>query len=216
MSQLSEQELLARIRRGDLSALGDRLRAEQGRLFGICLRMLGNRDDAAEATQETMLKVVEHIRSFRGESGLGTWMVRIAMNQATSRLRVRARRSTLSLEQASSNGKAGGDDQASGLREQICDSREPSPSHSVQRDEQRQILHDALLKLDEPFRAVLVLRDLGQMDYQQIAQSLQLSVGTVKSRLFRARLALRKVLQEYERTTESAIPESDRPEVNAR
>src|SRR5690554_1964699 len=79
MPQPTDQQWLTRIRAGDASAMGELLAAYQGRLFNVCLRMLSNRDDAAEAAQEAMLKIVEHIGSFRGKSQLSTWMIRIAM-----------------------------------------------------------------------------------------------------------------------------------------
>lgn len=193
MPQLPEQQWLQRIRAGDASAMGELLSAYQGRLYNVCLRMLSNRDDAAEATQETLLKIVQHIASFRGKSQLSTWMIRIAMNQATTRLRQRKRRPTLSLDR-STNGAAH-EEQARSLRDGLADAREPSPSAGVEQKELRAQLQQALATLEPDFRAVLVLRDVDGMDYQQIAEVVEIPVGTVKSRLFRARLSLRKQLQ---------------------
>ncbi|MEX0654690.1 MAG: sigma-70 family RNA polymerase sigma factor [Phycisphaeraceae bacterium] len=214
--QPSDQHWLDRIRDGDTSAMGELLSAYQGRLFNVCLRMLSNRDDAAEATQEAMLKIIQHIDSFRGRSQLSTWMIRIAMNQATTRLRQRQRRPTFSLDgRGHANGRAhrvGGDDQASGLREVLSDSREPEPGAGVEKEELRRQLQTALGTLEEEFRAVLVLRDIDGMDYQQIADVLETPVGTVKSRLFRARLAMRQQLQAMEDRPRSNP--ASRPEVH--
>lgn len=209
MSQSAEQQWLERIRAGDGRALAELLQAHQRRLYNVCLRMLSNRDDAAEATQETMLKIVEHIGTFRGESQVSTWMIRIAMNQATTRLRRRRRRPTVSLD-GHANGQAH-DDQAAALRDALPDTREPAPGASVETSELRERLVLALAKLDETFRAVVVLRDVDGLDYQQIAEVLDLPVGTVKSRLFRARLALRQQLQEIDHP---ADPRPVRPEVS--
>jgi RNA polymerase sigma-70 factor (ECF subfamily) len=183
-------ELLAAIRRGDQSALGELLELNQHRIFNSCLRMLSNRDDAAEITQDTMLKVVEHIRDFNGQSEFSTWVTRIAMNLSISHLRKRRLRHTASLD-GSGNGSAHGDDQASALKHELADRREPLPDSNVQQREMIAHLHAALARVDDDFRAVLVLRDIDALDYQQIAEVLAIPVGTVKSRLFRARLALR-------------------------
>lgn len=217
MAQDPDQQWLTRIRAGDASATGELLSAYQGRLYNVCLRMLSNRDDAAEATQEAMLKIVQHLASFRGRSQLSTWMIRIAMNQATTRLRQRKRRATLSLD-GSPNGLAD-DDQARSLRSRLADGREPSPSAGVEQEELRAQLEKALATLEEDFRAVLVLRDIDGMDYQQIAEVIEAPVGTVKSRLFRARLALRKQLQAMERHAPGPAARDDtgsqaRPEVS--
>lgn len=193
MPQAAEHELLARIRRGDQAALGQLLQRHQKRLYNVCLRMVGNRDDAAELTQDTLLKVVEHIGGFRASSKLTTWMIRIAMNQSISHLRRRRLRHTASLDGPAANGRAP-DDQTTALRDRLADTREPGPEQRVQMHELGAQIQSAMGLLDPEFRAVLVLRDVDQMDYQQIAEVLELPVGTVKSRLFRARLAMREQL----------------------
>lgn len=211
MTQLSEKELLGRIRRGDQAALGQLLQNYHKRLYNVCLRMVSNRDDAAEATQEAMLKIVQHIDHFRGDAQLSTWMIRIAMNQATTLLRRRRVRQSVSLDQGANPGGNPGagaaDDQARALRLHLADSREPSPQQRVQQKETHAQLHTALGLLEEDFRAVLVLRDLQEMDYQQISEVLDLPMGTVKSRLFRARLALRQELVKVESSHSAARPE---------
>ncbi len=191
---ISEQRILAQIRRGDRSALGDLLRCYQHRIYNICLRMVSNRDDAAEITQETLLKVVQKIEFFRGDSELSTWIIRIAMNQSISHLRKRKLRLTTSIDQPRA-GRSDYDDQAGSLRDQLMDRQEPTPHENVEKKEMLAFLSEALASLDEPFRAVLVLRDIDQLEYEQIAEVLDVPVGTVKSRLFRARLALRQEMR---------------------
>lgn len=190
MTPTAEQALLAKARRGDQRALGELLVAYQDRLYSVCLRMVSHPDDAAEVCQDVLLKVVQGIGKFRGESGLATWMTRIAMNQSISHLRKRRLRRTVSLDQASQTDRD--DDQASALRHQLADSSEPGPDQRVQDSEMLDRLQRAMANLDDDFRAVLVLRDIEQLDYAQISQTLDIPVGTVKSRLFRARLALRQ------------------------
>jgi len=112
------------------------------------------------------------------------------MNLAISHLRKAARRGTVSLD--APVGLGSGDDRAERLHQHLPDSREPDPAVSVEKKEALSHLFEALRRLEDEHRAVLVLRDLGEMDYQQIASVLGVPVGTVKSRLFRARLALRE------------------------
>lgn len=187
----NEQHLVTAVVKGDQHALGKLLELMQPRLYNVCLRMLGNRDDAAEITQESMLKIIEHVQDFRLQSNISTWMIRIAMNTSISHLRKRKVRQATSLEYSQSARPAAMDDQSATLRQQIEDRREPEPSESVQQKEMLVHLQKAMASLEEEFRSVLVLRDIEEMDYQQIATVLDVPVGTVKSRLFRARLALR-------------------------
>ena len=198
MGQLAERELLARIHGGDQAALEMLLKAHQGRLYNVCLRMLGNRDDAAEITQDAIIKIIEHIDSYRGDAQLSTWMIRIAMNQSISYLRKRRLRQAVSLEA----GYGGDDDDSASpglaLRRRLEDQQEPGPAANVQKQEMLELLRTAIGRLDEQYRAVLVLRDIDQMEYRQVAQVLDVPVGTVKSRLFRARLALREQMEQLE------------------
>lgn len=185
----TENELLDAVRRGDTAALGDLLELYQHRIFNCCLRMSGNRDDAAELCQDTMLKVIEHIRDFHGNSRFSTWALRIAMNLCISHLRKRKLRQTTSLD--AERGNPDGSDQSAMLRQEIADNREPAAEWNVQQKELLAHLQTAMACVEDDFRAVLVLRDIEEMDYGQIAEVLAIPAGTVKSRLFRARLALR-------------------------
>ncbi|MCC6681541.1 MAG: RNA polymerase sigma factor [Phycisphaeraceae bacterium] len=202
---LSADQLLADAQAGDPAALGSLLTTHQDRLYRICLRMVNNRDDAAEVCQDVMMRIVEHVGEFRGQAQFTTWITRIAMNQALTFLRRRKLRRTVSLDAESpargSGGNSGGD-QASALRRQLAGPAEHDPALRVQTRERLQLLELALNRLEPDFRAVLVLRDIDGMDYQQIAESLDINLGTVKSRLFRARLALRQVMLKLERGSE--------------
>lgn len=188
--QTIEEQLVDAARRGDQGALGELLEGYQHRLYAVVLRMVGNADDALEVSQQAMLRIVEHIGDFQGKSKFSTWAIRIAMNLAISHLRKAKVRKAVSLE-ADGSGSGGGD-QASSLRKQLADDREPGPAQSVETKEMVEYLYKALSIVEDDFRAVLVLRDIDQMDYAQIAATLSIPVGTVKSRLFRARLALRQ------------------------
>lgn len=189
--------LIADAAAGNRDALGELLMRHQDRLYNIALRMTSSPEDAADVVQEAVVRIIENADSFRGDARVTTWMTRIVMNQAISLLRKRKVRRAASLESA---GKAGSgqnndhDDQATSLRRQLQDHREPAPGHRVENDEQLALLHRALAELDEDHRSIIVLRDIDDMDYQSIADTLELAVGTVKSRLFRGRLALRQVM----------------------
>ncbi|MEM1354844.1 MAG: sigma-70 family RNA polymerase sigma factor [Planctomycetota bacterium] len=193
----ADHTLIEQIQLGDRAALGQLLLKHEKRLFNTALRMVSNRDDAAEVTQEAMLKIIQHIDAYRSEAQITTWMTRIVMNTAVSRLRRRKLRDHVSLDSA--RPARDGDDQAAALRNVLEDSRELGPDCGVEQGEMIRHLHSAIDRLDVDFRAVLVLRDLREMDYQQIADVLDVKVGTVKSRLFRARLALRQEMQKLER-----------------
>lgn len=191
--QPTEKQLIDLARKGDRSALGHLLENHHNRLYNVALRMVSNRDDAAEITQDAMLKVVKHIESYDGRSKLSTWMIRITMNQAISFLRKRKLRKTTSLDMEYSGGGTAGDGgEGSTLRERIPGDEELGPTQRVEHSEMMDQLHQALDRVDNDFRAILVLRDINEMDYQQISDVLSVPVGTVKSRLFRARLALRE------------------------
>lgn len=175
----------------DSAELANLLSEHHGRVYNVIFRMVSNRDDADELTQDVMLKVVKNADQFRGEAQPTTWITRIAINAAISHLRKRRTRRAVSLE---SNGQAT-DDEAGSLRTCLADHREPDGLSSVEQSEEVARLQRAIASLDDDFRSVLVLRDIDEMDYAQIAETLEIKVGTVKSRLFRARLALRQTLE---------------------
>lgn len=192
MQQPSDAELIEQLRGGDPSAMGELLSRHQGRLYNIALRMVSNRDDAAEVTQDAIVKIIQHLDGYRSEAQVTTWMTRIVMNQAITRLRRRKLRDHASLD---STRAAGGEDNALSLGQFLENEQEPRPDQRVEQEEMIEQMLAAIDRLDTDYRAVLVLRDLEELDYQTIAQTLELKVGTVKSRLFRARLALRQEMQ---------------------
>ena len=209
MTDVDEKQLVRQAQAGDQGAMGDILTRYQDRLYNIILRMVNNRDDAAELTQDAMLKVIENLGCFDHRSALSTWIIRIALNLSVSHFRKKKLRRAVSLD-ALANGTNG--DQSSVLRAQlVVDSREPSPDQCVQNREMIAKLNLALTRIEAEFRAVVVLRDIEQMDYQTISKVLSLPLGTVKSRLFRARLALRKQILRLE--SSSAAGAAPNPEM---
>jgi len=191
LSPERERQLVELVRRGDRGALGELLGAYHKRVYHVILRMVSNHEDAAELTQEVLLRAIKHVDNFKGDAKFSTWLLRIAMNLAISHLRRSKVRKTVSLE---TQVTGSGQDQATPLKNLMTQNRELSAAQRVDTQEQVQQLGLALDRLDPSLRSVILLRDLQGMDYQQIAEVLAVPLGTVKSRLFRARLALRAEL----------------------
>ena len=208
-------QMLRRAQEGDRAAYGQLVVLYQDRLYNAVLRLVGDRDEAAELTQETFTRGLMKLDTFRGDASPYTWLFRIAVNLAISQLRKVRRNRVFSLDRpnfagrsgfggSNGNGRAGGDDsQAASLLDRISrDGRAGAdnveqPPHRIERRERDQQVVAALGRLDAEYRAVLVMRDVEGFDYQQMADVLGLPLGTLKSRLFRARLALREELQAY-------------------
>lgn len=194
-----ELEWLRRAQRGDRAAYGQIVLAYQDRLYNAVLRLIGDREEARELTQEAFTRGLMKLDSFRGDASPYTWLFRIAVNLAISRLRKVQRHRVFSLSWSghSGNGHHGTDDQASSLVDRLAqESVDPPPEDLEKRERGQQVLA-ALGRLDAEYRAVLVMRDIEGFDYQQMADVLGLPLGTLKSRLFRARLALRDELMPY-------------------
>ena len=200
---LVELELLKKAKDGDRGAYGKLVAIYQDRLYNAILRIVGDHDDARELAQETFTRGLDKLDGFRGEASPYTWLFRIATNLAISRLRKVQRHRTFSLDRPmDSRGSHGGgnggssDDQASALMSRMASSDSTPADEMLRRERSQQVLA-ALGRLDAEYRAVLVMRDIEGFDYQQMADVLGLPLGTLKSRLFRARLALRDELKAY-------------------
>jgi len=187
--------LIKKARSGDRTAYGQIVQLYQDRLFNGLLRMVGDPEEARELMQETFARGLEKIDTFRGDASPYTWLFRIGINLAISQLRRDERRRTFSLDgfSASNNGSMHEGDQAAGLAGQIA-SRGDQPSHAMERREKHQIVLDALGRIDPEYRALLIMRDVEGFAYQQMSDALNVPLGTLKSRLFRARIALRDEL----------------------
>jgi RNA polymerase sigma-70 factor (ECF subfamily) len=169
----SDESLLAAHLKGDPRAFGELVSRHERRIYGLCLRILGNREDAEDATQEAFLAALRKASGFRRAAAFSTWLYRIAVNAATdqARRRGRARLTALDPEDASLTGGDLGEVVASAVAVQT-----------------------ALTQVPEEFRVAVVLCDLYRVPYADAAQILEVPVGTVKSRVFRGRLALAEQL----------------------
>jgi RNA polymerase sigma-70 factor (ECF subfamily) len=197
--QQRDVELLRKAQSGDRAAFGQLVVHFQDRLYNAVLRLVGDPEEARELTQEAFTRALVKIDSFRGDAAPYTWLFRIAVNLAISQLRKVQRRRVFSLDRPSGNGAAVGaqDDQASNLIDRVAQACGDDPAQIVENRERDQQVLAALGRLDAEYRAVLVMRDIEGFDYQQMADVLELPLGTLKSRLFRARLALRDELRAY-------------------
>ncbi len=211
-----DSELVARARNADQRALSDLLTRYQHRLFGVCLRMLGtsqrDRQTAADLTQDALVKIIQGLPQFDSQSQFSTWAIRVTMNVVLSHLRSQAvRKQAHAPGLASPHALRDNATESTHLstRSSVFDRSEPvsigspgagrrrqehSGPSSVQHQEELASVADALAKLPTDHRAILILRDVRGLEYDQIALVLGVEPGTVKSRLFRARIALRSAL----------------------
>jgi RNA polymerase sigma-70 factor, ECF subfamily len=189
--------LIAASRGGDAGALGSLLTRHQARMYGLCLRVLRHRESAADACQDSMVKIIQGLPTFDERAKFTTWMTRVVLNVCLSKLRSEKVRRTTSLD-APAGGVGRDLEGECTLSRTIGQQREPAAGVRVQEKEGREALDAALGALDAEQRAILLLRDQRGLDYDEIGEVLGVAVGTVKSRLFRARGALRTELERLE------------------
>jgi len=184
---VDERELVERARRGDQDAFERLVVDNQNRVYGLALRLSGSREEAADLAQEAFVKAWQGLEKFQGESSFATWIYRLTTNVCIDHLRRKKRREE--VEPAVSL-----DDPDSGWAEPA--DWEGDPQRQLERTERGQALARGLDRLPRWQRQILVLRELSGLSYQEIGTALDLDLGTVKSRIARARLALRKILLE--------------------
>ena len=188
---IDEVAILARARGGDTEAMEQLILKYQGRIYNAILKICANKDDAAELTQDTFVKAIEKIDDFQGKSSFYTWIFRIAVNHTLNYCKRKFKLGIDSLD------RPRGSDSEHGvrvLREFLADSASPDPVALAQNREIYELVYGAIAKLDSNHRAVVVLRDIEGMNYAQIAEVLDVGLGTVKSRLARGRKNLREIL----------------------
>ncbi len=189
---LEEEVLIKRSQRGDLEAAGLLIVRYQDRLYNTILKICSNPEDAAELTQETFVKVLEKITDFRGKSSFYTWLFRIGVNLT---LNFCKRRGRLVMQSIDGSGGDESERATARLSGYLLCREKADPVGLAQDKEAREIVLRALGRLDEEQRVVLVLRDIEGLSYQEIAEILDIELGTVKSRISRARAGLRDMLE---------------------
>lgn len=188
---IDDDVLVQRCRSGDNAAMERLILKYQNRIYNTIIKICGNSHDSAELTQEAFVKVINNLDGFRGKSSFYTWLFRIAVNLTLNHCKRSVKLGLRSLEAESDDNPQG----RAQLRHVLQDRTEPSPDQLAQSRELHELLMDAIGRLDEPHRAVVVLRDIEDMDYATIANVLEIELGTVKSRLCRARRTLRQILE---------------------
>ena len=185
---MTEQELVTRAKAGDPDAFGQLMEQNQNRIYSLALRMVGNPEDAADLTQEAFLSAWRNLEHFQGEAAFSTWLYRLTSNACIDFLRREKRKrsagTVLSL-----------DDTEDGSSLDLPD-YDSDPHRQLEQSEVQQAIADGMAALSEEHRKVLALRAISGLSYAEIADILGLEEGTVKSRIARARLALRKKLLE--------------------
>lgn len=181
---MNEQELIRRIKAGDARAFEELVSQFESKIYSLALRYLGSPQDALDVCQEVFLRIYRFVGNFSEESRLSTWIYRIAANVCKDALARRSRTQALPLAV---------DDGEDSYSIDIPDERY-SPQRSLEELELRQALSDAIDSLPEHYRAVIMLRDVTGLSYDEIGRALELEEGTVKSRIARARQRLREIL----------------------
>ena len=181
-----ELELIDRVQRGENSLFYELVRPYERRVFAAAMAILRNESDAEDVAQEAMLKALRAIRQFRADARFSTWLIQITVNEAL----MRRRKDRNGVMEALDDRR---DEESDYAPRDFADWRE-IPSEALERKEVRQRLAQALASLDRKYREVFVLRDMEQLNIQETADALGISIASVKTRLLRARLMLRDLL----------------------
>jgi len=182
------EKLVAGLKRGDDKAFEEFVSQYEKTVYSIACRILGNTHDAEDASQEVFLRVYRHISRFREDSSLSTWVYQITVNVCYDMTRRKKRHPQISLTAQDEDGEE--------IQTEIPDTDERyQPEAYAQRREMRENVHRAIDTLPEEQRQIIILRELTGLSYDEIAHILALSEGTVKSRLFRARERLSRILR---------------------
>jgi RNA polymerase sigma-70 factor (ECF subfamily) len=191
--KVDDTVMVERCRQGDSEAMERLILKYQDRIYNVILRMCRNTHDAAELTQETFVKIIKKIPEFEGRSSFYTWAFRIAVNLTLNYCQRNVRLGLRSLDSEDTEYSRQSKQQL--LKELLADESYPDPAVMVQNKELYEIVIQSLMKLDSTHRAVIVLRDIEGMNYARIAEVLDIELGTVKSRLSRARNNLKKIIE---------------------
>jgi RNA polymerase sigma-70 factor (ECF subfamily) len=193
-----ESAFVAKARQGDLTAFNELVNRYSRKIFRLAKHITQNDEDAEDVLQETFLKAFEHLGNFQGQSKFYTWIVRIAVNESLMKLRKRKSDRSVPLDEPVDTGED------TVVREIAVWDEDPEKQYS--QEELAKILDDAVQSLRPPFRTVFVLRDIEELSTEETAAALNISVPAVKSRLLRARLALReKLTRKFKRKGEDVF-----------
>lgn len=188
---ISERVLLSRLVKRDEDAFNHVVRSYGDRVYNLVLRLVGSPAEAEDIAQEVFVTVFKSIESYRGEAKLSTWILRIAANHSKNRIKYLSRRRTMSQELRDGTDATEMADEGKAPVQAHFD----APDVILEAVETEQLLQGAIAKLDEEQRLLVVLRDVEELSYEEIVEITGLPEGTVKSRLHRARMALKDSLE---------------------
>ena len=181
---MTDMELVSLIKKGNVDAFDKLVKAYEKKVINVAYSLLSDKEDALDASQEIFVKVYKNISSFRGESTVSTWIFKITKNVCYDILRKR-KATLISLDEEDDDEK----------KIEVAD-ESASPEVIYERQEKINIVRDAISKLDENQKIVITLFDINGLSYDEISEIIKCPIGTVKSRLYRAREQLRKILSE--------------------
>lgn len=189
-SAISDEMLVQRAQAGDHASLCELIARYERRTYNLAYRLMGNHADASDAAQEALVRICVRLDNFRGDSAFSTWLFRVVTNTCLDELRRRGRLRHASLDEALPL------EEGAVLR-QATDTGE-GPVEYAERQEVQAAVQRAINRLPDEYRVVIILRDLQGLTYQEIAAALGTTLGTIKSRLHRARQALRVIIADTE------------------
>lgn len=190
-----ERSLVEALKRGDRLAFEQVIKLFQDRIFGLVYRMMGDAQEAEDVAQEVFVTLYTAIKDFREESRLSTWLYRIGVNHCKNRLKYLDRRKRWrqnSLDQMEDHQLPHDGDEVSPIQTRV-----PRPDHMLEGVQMERILQKELASMDEEQRLLILLRDVQGLSYQEIEEITGLAMGTVKSRLHRARMVLKEKIAGY-------------------
>jgi RNA polymerase sigma-70 factor, ECF subfamily len=207
--QSEESVLIEELRAGSEEAFTWLIERYHLPIYSLLARTVQDRNDAADLTQEVFVKIFRGIKNFHGESSLRTWVYRIALNEASNQRRwwMRHKQQEIPIEQETDQN---GNDSSLCLKEMLMDHAE-SPYELALQSENRARVEQALMRVPEPFRTTLILRDIEGFVYEEVAEMQGVNLGTVKSRLTRGRAYLKLVLTAPEKMSHKVQSGFDMP-----
>ena len=190
---MSDLLLINEILDGSDVAFEKLIQKYQDKVFNVIFRYIGNYEDSLDLTQQVFINVFRKIDSFKGKCAFSTWLYRIAFNEAVSFLRIKRKEKTINID----NDFRGEENQKS---QNLIPASKDSPSLKTENSELQNKIYSALSQIDSDSRQILILREVEACTYEEIADIVQLPLGTVRSKLHRARLFLKEKLSDYIRT----------------
>ena len=197
MTDLKEKDLIRKAKQGDMHAFEELILKHEKIVYNLALRMMNHSEDAKDISQEVFLKAYRSLSIFDERSAFSTWIYRITHNTCIDEMRKRKGKQNYSLEEELEN-------EEGSMQRQIADEGD-TPEESLLREEQKSEILQALDSLSEEHKAAIVLRDVKGFSYEEIAEILEVSLGTVKSRISRARNQLKNEILQMREQNEKTV-----------